>query len=146
MRVLIDTNVLVRSVQRKHPSSRAARHALVALYRGDCSLFITPQNVAEFWNVCTRPKEVNGIGLSIEAANRYVDQMQKFLVVLADTTKAFQAWRKLVVEHAVKGAKVHDARLVASMRSYGIGRILTFNVGDFSRYGDIEAIHPDTVA
>lgn len=146
MRTLIDTNVLLRSVQRKHPSSRVARQALISLYRGDCSLFITPQNVAEFWNVCTRPTTANGLGLGVEAANRYVEQMQNFLVLLPDTGAAFQIWRTLVVDHAVIGVKVHDARLVAAMKSYGITRILTFNVDDFKRYSGIQAIHPDTVA
>lgn len=72
--------------------------------------------------------------------------MQKFLVLLPDTGQAFQAWRKIVVDHAVMGVKVHDARLVAAMKSYGITRIVTFNIADFSRYTDIEAMHPDTVA
>lgn len=43
--------------------------------------------------------------------------MQKFLVILLESSPAFQAWRKIVVEHAVIGVKVHDARLVAAMRT-----------------------------
>jgi predicted nucleic acid-binding protein len=39
------------------------------------------------------------------------------------------------------GSKVHDAKLVATMKVHGIGRILTFDTEDFARY-DIEAIHP----
>ncbi len=42
----------------------------------------------------------------------------------------------------VTGVKVHDARLVAAMKTYGIGRILTFNKDDFRRYPDIEIITP----
>lgn len=41
------------------------------------------------------------------------------------------------------GAKVHGARLVASMKTYGIFRIVTFNVSDFTRFTGIEAMHPD---
>ncbi len=36
--------------------------------------------------------------------------------------------------HAVVGSKVHDAKLVALMNVHGIGRILTFETSDFSRY------------
>jgi predicted nucleic acid-binding protein len=39
------------------------------------------------------------------------------------------------------GSKVHDAKLVATMKVHGIGRILTFDTEDLARY-DIEAIHP----
>lgn len=85
------------------------------------------------------------MGLTIEATNRYVNQMLRFFVVLPDTGRAFQTWRRLVVEHAVKGVKVHDARLVAAVASYGVSRIVTFNVEDFKRYGEIEAIHPETL-
>jgi predicted nucleic acid-binding protein len=41
----------------------------------------------------------------------------------------------------VIGNQVYDVRLVAAMTVHGIGRILTFNAGDFARYG-IEVIHP----
>ena len=35
----------------------------------------------------------------------------------------------------MQGAKVHDTRLVAAMNVHGVGRILTFNANDFTRYG-----------
>ena len=143
MRVLIDTNVLLRSVQKGHPASRMARRALVALYREGHELFLTTQNVAEFWNVCTRPVDVNGLGLSIEGANRYTAQLERFFDILPDSIPAFHLWRKLVVDHAVMGVKVHDARLVAVMGTSGIQRIVTFNVADFTRFPGIEVTHPD---
>jgi hypothetical protein len=31
------------------------------------------------------------------------------------------------------------------MKAHGIGKILTFNVQDFARYKEIEALHPETV-
>jgi predicted nucleic acid-binding protein len=50
------------------------------------------------------------------------------------------------VKHEVSGVQVHDARLVAAMQVHGAARILTFNVKDFSRYMDIEAIHPRSMS
>jgi predicted nucleic acid-binding protein len=55
-------------------------------------------------------------------------------------------WRRLVVENAVLGVQVHDARLVATMRVHGIRHILTFNGRDFARYDSIEAISPSVLA
>jgi predicted nucleic acid-binding protein len=40
---------------------------------------------------------------------------------------------------------VYDARLVAVMRLYGVEQILTFNVADFSRYGNVRAVHPSSL-
>lgn len=108
MRVLVDTNVLVRSIQKSHPACRVARRALISLYRNNADLFLATQNIAEFWNVCTRPAGVNGLGLSVEAADRHVGQMERFFSILPDSMPAFTLWRKLLVEHAVVGVKVHD--------------------------------------
>lgn len=146
MRVLVDTNVLVRSVQKSHPASRVARRALVSLYRNNHELFLATQNVAEFWNVCTRPAGVNGLGLSVEATDHHVTQMERFFSILPDSMPAFRLWRKLLVDHAVAGVKVHDARLVAVMEAWDIQRIVTFNVSDFTRYAGIEPVHPEDVA
>ena len=145
MRVLVDTNVLIRSVQKSHPACRVARRALVSLYRDGHELFLTTQNVAEFWNVCTRPIDVNGLGLSIEGANRYTAQLQRFFGILPDSIPAFDLWRKLVVDHGVVGVKVHDARLVAVMGTSNIQRIVTFNAADFIRFPGIDVMHPSTV-
>ncbi len=96
--------------------------------------------------MCTRPVGVNGLGLSVEAAGRHVDQMERFFSILPDLMPAFTLWRKLLVQHAVLGVKVHDARLVAVMKAWDIRRIVTFNVSDFTRYTDIEPLHPEDAA
>lgn len=50
-----------------------------------------------------------------------------------------------MVERRVSGVQVHDARLAAVMKTHGIARIVTFNVSDFDRFPDIEAVHPDEI-
>lgn len=103
---------------------------------------MTTQNVAEFWNVCTRPVDVNGLGLSIQGADRHTAQLERFFDIVPDSILAFYLWRKLIVEHAVMGSKVHDARLVAVMGTSDIQRIVTFNIADFARFPGIEVAHP----
>lgn len=143
MKILVDTNVLVRSIQKQHPACAIARKALISLYRSEHDLYLTPQNIAEFWNVCTRPLDVNGLGLSIEITDRYANQLEQFFAILPDATEVFQTWRKIVVDHRVMGVKVHDARLVAMMKTYEIQTIVTFNVADFTRFTEIAAVHPE---
>jgi len=134
VRILADTNILVRSVERGHPSLRAARDSLRRLYEQGNELFITIQNISEFWNVCTRPTALNGLGNSIEATDRLTSRLERFFTVLPESMDVFAYWRKLVVTHGVKGAKVHDARLAAAVLAYGLDGILSFNGDDFSRF------------
>jgi len=45
----------------------------------------------------------------------------------------------------VVGRAVHDAQIVASMVVHAITHILTLNVGDFVRYAEVTAVHPQDV-
>ncbi|HYG83225.1 MAG TPA: PIN domain-containing protein, partial [Pyrinomonadaceae bacterium] len=77
MSYLVDTNVLLRSVQKTHPMHKdAARAIRVLLARGE-ELCITPQNLIEFWAVATRPVAANGLGLTTVQAARRVRRLKK---------------------------------------------------------------------
>ncbi len=143
MRVLVDTNILVRSIERRHHLMRTARRTLRSLIEQGHELCVSPQNIAEFWNVCTRPTSVNGLGNSIAATDRLTARIETFFTVLPDTAEIFGHWRRLVVMHEVKGAKVHDARLVAIMQTHGLQSLLTFNADDFKRYAGIDVLFPE---
>ena len=135
MRILVDTNVLVRSVERRHPLMRPSRQASKILYQQGHELCATTQNIAEFWNVSTRPAAQNGLGNNIPA----------LFAVLPDSMEAFREWRRLVLLHAVQGTKVHAARLVAIMKVHHIRQILTFNGGDFKRFPAIAILDPTRI-
>lgn len=61
---------------------------------------------------------------------------------LPDSQELHIRSRALLVEHEVKGAQVHDARLAAAMYVHGINQLLTINVRDFHRFSGLRAIHP----
>src|SRR5262249_41126562 len=101
------------------------------------------QNAAEIWDVCTRPAAARGgLGLSIPDADRRLRVIERLFRVLTDSPAADQAWRGLLVAHAVRGVQVHDARLVALMQVNGITHILTLNGSDFACYTGIVPIDP----
>src|SRR5215472_11803349 len=64
MAYLIDTNVLLRRARPSDPHFSAARTAIEVLVRSGESIYISSQNVVEFWNVLTRPAGTNGFGMS----------------------------------------------------------------------------------
>ena len=139
---LVDSNVLLRWVKPNHSDYPAIISATDAILRGGGVLCYTSQNVAEFWNACTRPVDRNGYGLSPQETDRRARSFEEKLRLLPDSLAVHEEWRRLLVTHGVSGVQVHDARLVASMRVHEVKRILTFNEKDFARYKDIEAVHP----
>jgi predicted nucleic acid-binding protein len=143
---LLDSNILLRWVKPDHSDYPTIVSATDAILRQDGVLCYTSQNVAEFWNTCTRPLDRNGYGLSPQETDRKARFFEERLRFLPDGPAVHEEWRKLLVTHNVLGVQVHDARLVAAMRVHGVKRILTFNAKDFSRYADIEAVYPGAVA
>jgi predicted nucleic acid-binding protein len=120
MKVLVDTNILLRAIQRDSPFCVPARNAIKRFHRFGSELCITPQNVKEFWNACTRPTDKNGLGLSVAGTERHTQLLEKYFIVLPDSPAAYNIWRRLLSRHEVIGTKVHDAYLAATMEAHGI--------------------------
>lgn len=135
---------MLRRAQPGHPHHAVAIESIALLLDRGEPVHFTPQNVAEFWNVATRPCANNGLGLSIALVAREIEDIDRVMTLLPDTPAIYAEWKRLVTRHEVRGVKVHDARLVAAMNVHGVRRILTFNVADFARF-DVEALHPGDV-
>ena len=142
MAVLIDSNVLIFSVQSDHPQHEEAINAVEFYLQSNAVLYVFLQNIAEFWNVCTRPADKSGLGLSTAETGRRLANLDPILTLLPDTSSVYRVWRNLVLQHDVKGVQVHDARLAAGMIVHGIKSILTYNPRDFKRYTQIRVVHP----
>src|SRR6267142_5409600 len=134
MRVLVDTNILLRSAQPNHPLCSQATLSVSKLIRQNDDVFFCSQNIGEFWNVATRPVGLNGLGLSNDEVFQEVSSIEFFLTLLPDIPAIYTAWKETVRDYEVQGVKVYDARLVAAMKVYAVESILTFNTVDFKRY------------
>ena len=124
----------------------AAVRAIASVIQSGEAAVLTPQIMAEFRNVATRPLEKNGLGLSLEEARDEIVRIEGFFSLLGETEEVYGEWKRLVMSYKVLGVQVHDTRLVAAMQVNGVRRLLTFDVQDFARYKDIiEVVHPQTV-
>lgn len=90
---LLDTNILLRLSKRSHPSHSMVKGALDALTERGADICCTPQNVSEFWNVCTRPSAHNGFGLSIAETDEHLRAIEQTVTVLADNEHIYRVWR-----------------------------------------------------
>ena len=92
------------------------------------TLFFCPQNIAEFWNVATRPAGNNGLGMSHDEVVAEVQAIETRFTLLPDFPAIYPEWKRLVTDFQVKGIKVYDTRLVAFMNVYGVESILTITL------------------
>ncbi len=145
MAVLVDTNVLVRSVQPHHPLTPNAENAIAVLTRTGEAVTIAVQNLIEFWVVATRPARENGLGMSPEFAQRELARFKELFQVLPESDAILPEWERLVSSYRVSGKNAHDARLVAVMNVNKVDKILTFNTTDFVRFQEIQVLDPRTV-
>ncbi|TAF08297.1 MAG: PIN domain-containing protein [Nostocales cyanobacterium] len=140
MSYLVDTNILLRLVQKNNPMNPDAQRAIITLKKQCESLYIIPQNLIEFWAVATRPINSNGLGLTIIQALEETEKLKKIFTLQPDKPEIFIEWESLVMKHQVMGKQVHDARLVAAMVTHKITHLLTFNIDDFKRFSEIVVV------
>jgi len=146
MNYLVDTNVLLRSIQTQHSMYADARRAAASLVGEGHVLAVVAQNLIEFWAVATRPTVNNGLALSIADTAGHIKTFQQTFTLLPDTSDIFSEWQRLVELHAVSGRQAHDARLVAAMLAHAVTHLLTFNDADFKRYTEITVVNPHDIS
>lgn len=145
MNFLIDTNVLVRIQDVADTRHKEAIAAIELLKKDGHDCYIVPQILYEFWVVATRPLENNGLGMDSLRAQQAVNEWMSLFRLKLDERGLFAKWMNLVSAHHVRGKVSHDARLVAAMEKHSIVALLTFNVGDFSRFANIKVFSPPDV-
>jgi hypothetical protein len=67
------------------------------------TLFFCSQNIAEFWNVATRPSNRNGLGFTPEEAWQEVLSIEGLLTLLPDSPSIYTEWKRLVKDYKVQG-------------------------------------------
>jgi predicted nucleic acid-binding protein len=146
MPYLCDTNILLRFTNVNDSEHELVRNAIESLLLQGEVLCYTQQSRREFWNVCTRPVQRNGLGYTIAQAQQRLAEVDAVFQRLPDRADSGPIWDRLVTQYGVVGVGVHDAQLVASMLAHGIETIMTLNDADFRRYAaEIAALHPTSV-
>lgn len=142
MAYLADTSLILRLNEPSNPVFGIVGHCLERLRQNEEELVIVPQVVVEFWVVATRPKSVNGLGLTVDEAEAEIEKVQRVFTVLPENEKIFDRWKMLVTKHKVSGKVAHDAHIVAAMIVHGIENLLTLNPNDFKRFAEINVVSP----
>ncbi len=142
MRILIDTNMLLRLDDQASSQHAEAMQATEGLQEAGYEGVLVPQVLYEYWVVATRPLKVNGLGLTAERTEQVIEGWMQLFPLLRDERGVFDVWRTIVSRYDVKGKLSHDARLVAAMQKHGLTNLLTFNKSDFVRFPGIQVFTP----
>lgn len=94
MAYLIDTNVLLTYIFPGRAEHSALRKTIRALSISGENLFITPQNLIEFWNVATRPANRNGLGLTTQQAEIKTSELESVFPLAPDAPEIYPQWRR----------------------------------------------------
>ncbi|MCU1259417.1 MAG: hypothetical protein JWO80_2302 [Bryobacterales bacterium] len=99
--MLVDTSVLVRTLQPHHSLYAPADRAIRLLPEQGRELHVVPQNLIELWTVATRPLGENGLGMTAVEAAAELERIKGMFIFLPDTAAIYPAWEALVLQHQV---------------------------------------------
>ena len=133
--LFVDTNVLVYANVTESPLHEQALGAIQAARKVGQTLWISRQVLREYLVTLTRPQAFAALPRKI-----VLDQVEQFIKqfdVAEDTAAVTEYLIELLADYKLGGKQVHDANIVATMKAYGITTLLTHNVKDFERFGEI---------
>ena len=93
---LLDTNVVLRLMDRHAPEHLVCRRAVERLRIQGESLCLAPQVLVEFWAVATRPPppQANGFGWTPDYTFKQVLNLCRFFALYPEKPELFDHWLK----------------------------------------------------
>jgi len=140
---LVDANVLVYAHYQQSEHHAASKALLTSAEAGQVALCVTSQVLAEFYSVITNPRRVSP-PFEPDEAVAALDHVLALpgISILPLPSDVPKRWIELARDRALRGKRVFDLQLIATMQASAIRRIYTYNLGDFSGFVGIEAIRP----
>ncbi|MEN8133204.1 MAG: PIN domain-containing protein [Pseudomonadota bacterium] len=134
--LFIDTNILVYANVAAAPFHEQALNALKTAYQSERPLWISRQVLREFIAARTRPQTFAQPSMP-EVVIERVRYLQERFQVADDTAAVTGKLIKLLEDFKIGGKQIHDANIVATMQAYDIPCLLTHNIKDFERFGQL---------
>lgn len=132
--ILLDTNILLRYLDKSASSHEQVVNTLMDFASKNELLAICPQNLYELYAVATRPKTSNGWGMPRDEALSLFNNLIHDFTLLEEDSSVIDNWKFLLKSYTVMGKTCHDARLVALMLTHQISKLYTLNKDDFRRF------------
>ena len=140
--IAIDTNILVHAHRPEMPRHHRAKARLAELARERRRFGLPYHCIIEFAGVVTKPRLFANPSTPAnvqEQVKAWLEPPNAWLLVEDEPT--LDAFQQVLKESGVQGGAVHDARIAACCRRYGVTALWTAD-RDFSRYPGIRVHNP----
>lgn len=136
--LFVDTNVLVYANVIETPFHEQALAAINTAYQANRTIWISRQVIREYLVTMTRPQAFENLPRA--TVFEQIGQFTERFEVADDTSAVTERLLQLLSDYKPGGKQVHDANIVATMQAYGIPALLTHNIKDFERFGQVVRI------
>jgi uncharacterized protein len=140
--IAVDTNILVYAHRFESPFNQAAFERLTELANGTATWAIPWPCLHEFLGVVTNPRAF-APPTSLEGALSQIEIWLESpsLVLLTESPTHWTTLRSILIESAITGPRVHDARIMALCRQHGVRELWSAD-RDFSRFAGVKVVNP----
>lgn len=143
--IAVDTNLLVYAHREDSEWHSSALGRLRSLAEGNAPWAIPWPCVHEFLAVVTHPR----IYAPPSSAKRALDQVEAWmespsLRLIGEDANYWPALRRLVIAGQISGPRIHDARVAAICRRWGVDELWSAD-RDFSRFSELRVVNPLSV-
>lgn len=135
-KVFFDTNILVYLSNEDAPFHAGAVRKFKEFMKDGAEIWISRQVLREYAVVMSRPENVERPLKSSEIAED-LNKWQKIFNVGDETNEVTQSLIDLLKRYDLRGKRIHDANIVATMITYDIKNIFTYNTSDFRMFKEI---------
>ena len=133
--LFIDTNILVYANVIETPFHEQALAVINSAHEAGRTIWISRQVIREYLVTLTRAQVFENLPRT--TVLKQMDQFVERFQVADDTAAVTTQLVKLMGDFKIGGKQVHDANIVATMLAYDIPCLLTHNVKDFQRFGQV---------
>ena len=138
--VFVDTNVLLTATDVSRPHHESARRLIAESAGRGLHLALNGQVLREYLAVATRPVEANGLGLATDDAVANTMAFLRHTAMYEENASTASRLRQLAMDHQLRGKRIHDANIAATMTVNGIRSLVTDNLKDFAAFPGINAL------
>ncbi len=140
--IAVDANLLVYAHREDSPFHAAADRRITELAEGTVAWAIPWPCIHEFLAIVTRLgvyKPPSPLDMALSQVEAWLESPN--LALLHETEGYWPTLRATISASQVTGARIHDARIVALCRHYGVRELWSAD-RDFSRFTDVKVVNP----
>jgi len=135
-KIFVDTNILVY-LSNEDSSFHVEVNKKFIEISAQYELWISRQVLREYAVVMSSPAIIEK-PLTAEEVVQDIEKWGKIFKIADETSEVTEILKKLIKEYDLKGKRIHDANIVATMLANLINKLYTLNIDDFKKFKGIE--------